>query len=140
MAGEPEAEKWVQKFGLRNSVEILPKVTRNEMGDLYRRSVITVSPSVHDGTPNTLLEGMACGCFPIAGDIESLKEWITSERNGLLFDPSDPTALSDAILSALDHHELMQQAGEINVRMVSQRAEYFQVMHNAEQFYAEASR
>lgn len=140
MAGEPEAEKWVNKFGLRNSVELLPKVTRKEMGDLYRRSVITVSPSIHDGTPNTLLEGMACGCFPIAGDIESLREWITSERNGMLIDPYDSTALTKAIYSALDQPELRQRAGEINVQMITERAEYFQVMHSAEQFYADIGR
>ncbi len=41
----------------------------HQMADWFRRCRVVVSPSTHDGTPNTLLEGMACGCFPIAGDI-----------------------------------------------------------------------
>jgi glycosyltransferase involved in cell wall biosynthesis len=140
MAGERDAEAWIQKLRLGNSVELLPKVSRKEMGDLFRRSMISVSPSVHDGTPNTLLEGMACGCFPIAGDIESVREWITSGRNGILVDPSDPIALATAILSALDQPEFRQRAGELNVKLVAERAEYYQVMQRAEQFYAQISR
>jgi hypothetical protein len=140
MAGERDAKAWIQKLRLGSSVELLPKVSRKEMGDLFRRSIITVSPSVHDGTPNTLLEGMACGCFPIAGDIESLREWIISGKNGILVDPSDPYALATAILSALDQPEFRQRAGELNVKLVAERAEYYQVMQRAEQFYAQISR
>jgi glycosyltransferase involved in cell wall biosynthesis len=139
MADEPEAEKWIQKLKLNSSIVLLPQVSRQEMGDLYRRSIITISPSLHDGTPNTLLEGMACSCFPIAGDIESLREWITSGKNGILIDPEDSVALTTAILTALDQADFRQRAGEINVRMVSERAEYFQVMKSAERFYMEIS-
>jgi len=139
MADEPEAEKWIQKLKLKSSIVLLPHVSRQEMGDLYRRSIITISPSLHDGTPNTLLEGMACSCFPIAGDIESLREWITSGKNGILIDPEDSVALTTAILTALDQADFRQRAGEINFRMVSERAEYFQVMKSAIQFYKEIS-
>ena len=137
MAGEPEALDWIEKLDLSKSVELLPKVSRKKMGDLYRQAIITVSPSIHDGTPNSLLEGMACGCFPIAGDLESLREWITPEINGLLIDPTDPSALAGAILSTLDRPELRQRAEDINRRLITERAEYFQVMKKAEQFYAQ---
>ena len=137
MAGEPEALNWINKLDLSRSVDLLPKASRQHMGDLFRRAIITVSPSIHDGTPNTLLEGMACGCFPIAGDIESMREWITSEVNGLLIDPTDSTALAKAMLSALDRPEFRRKAGEFNLRLVTERAEYFQVMQKAEQFYEE---
>lgn len=137
MAGEPDALDWIEKLDLSKSVDLLPKVSPKQMGDLYRRALITVSPSTHDGTPNTLLEGMACGCFPIAGDLESLREWITSEVNGILVDPGDPAALARAILSVLDRPEFRRKAMEINLRMIAERAEYSQVMRKAEQFYAE---
>ena len=39
---------------------------------------------MHDGTPNTLLEGMACGCLPVAGDLDSIREWLKpGQRCGL---------------------------------------------------------
>jgi glycosyltransferase involved in cell wall biosynthesis len=105
------------------------------MAELFRRSQVAVSPSTHDGTPNTLLEAMACGCFPVAGDLESLREWITPGANGLLVAPGDPRALADAILLALEQPAFRQRARQHNLRLISERAEYTKVMHIAEEFY-----
>ncbi len=135
MARETRAQTWVQEKGISGSVELLPSQSRPEMADLFRRSQVVVSPSTHDGTPNTLLEALACGCFPVVGDIESLREWITPGVNGLLVDPGDPQALADAILAALDQSDLRQRAAGHNRRMVEERANYRQVMRAAEIFY-----
>jgi glycosyltransferase involved in cell wall biosynthesis len=104
------------------------------MAELFRRSQVAVSPSTHDGTPNTLLEAMACGCFPVAGDLESLREWITPGDNGLLVDPGDPRALADAILLALEQPDLRLRARERNLRLIAERAEYKKVMYSPKNF------
>ena len=101
MKGEREAEKWVSDLDIHDSVELLPHQSREGIADLFRQAMITVSPSTHDGTPNTLLEAMACGSFPVAGDIDSLREWINHGENGLLVDPGSPEDLADAIVSAI---------------------------------------
>ncbi len=107
------------------------------MADLFRRTQVVVSPSTHDGTPNTLLEALACGCFPVVGDLESLREWITPGANGLLVDPGDPQALAGAILQALGQPELRRSAAAYNLRQVEERAEYQRCMQAAERFYIE---
>jgi glycosyltransferase involved in cell wall biosynthesis len=135
MAGDPGAKSWLDVLGIAGSVDLLPRQTRAEMADLFRRSLVVVSPSFHDGTPNTLLEAMACGCYPIAGDIESLREWITPGLNGALFDPGDPQALARAVCQALGDAELRQQAADHNRQLILERAEYGQVMQQAEAFY-----
>ena len=135
MAEEAQAQRWVEALGIGEAVELLPRQTRLQMAGLFRRSMVAVSPSTHDGTPNTLLEAMACGCTPVAGDIESLREWITPGENGLLVDPRDPVALSGTILRALRDSDLRQRALEHNTRLVAERAEYRRVMRDAENFY-----
>lgn len=135
MAGEPQALKWIEQLGIQASVELLHALPHHEMADVFRSAAVLVSPSTHDGTPNTLLEGMACGCFPVAGDLESIREWITPEVNGLLVDPSDPDSLAAAILSALDQPDLRMKAAEENRRIISGRADYGQNMARAETFY-----
>ena len=110
------------------------------MADLFRRSRVAVSPSIHDGTPNTLLEAMACGCVPVAGDIESLHEWITPGINGLLVDPSDPQALAEAILVALENQELYQRALTHNTQLIAERASHPRVMAQALSFYQSLTR
>jgi len=94
-----------------------------------------VSPSIHDGTPNSLLEGMACGCFPIAGDLESIREWITPGQNGLLVDPNNPQSIADAILTALENKNLRHEAAGLNAKIVSARAEYEGNMGKVVEFY-----
>jgi glycosyltransferase involved in cell wall biosynthesis len=135
MAGEAQAEAWVKSLHLEAQVQLLPVLSRLEIADLLRRAQVAVSPSIHDGTPNTLLEAMACGCFPVAGDIESLHEWIRSGENGLLVDADSPQALAMAVLRALQDSPLRMQARQINARMIAERAEYGQVMRQAEAFY-----
>jgi glycosyltransferase involved in cell wall biosynthesis len=137
MRGEAQAEGWVRGLGIGNHVELLPRQSREQMARLFRRAQVAVSPSEHDGTPNTLLEAMACGCFPVAGDIEPLREWITNGENGLLVDPGDPNALAQAILTGLQQASLREKAREINRRLIAERADYRQVMMEAEGFYQE---
>jgi glycosyltransferase involved in cell wall biosynthesis len=135
MQGEPQAVRWVQELGVTAQVELLPKQTRAQMADLFRGARVIVSPTTHDGTPNTLLEAMACGCLPVVGDLESLREWITPGVNGLLVDLRYPQALAEAILTALQQDTLCQQAREENLRQIAERAVYGRVMLAAEQFY-----
>ena len=135
MEGNAVAEGWVQTLGVGDSVRRLPFVTHDEMAQLFRRATVTVSPADHDGTPNTLLEAMSCGAFPVAGNIESVREWITDGENGLLFDQKDPAALAAALLRALDDESLRRTAGERNQRLVRERAAYDAVMPQAEAFY-----
>ena len=134
MAGETQAYKWIMELGIGQQVELLPVQSQLEMAKLFRRSQISVSITTHDGTPNSLLEAMASGCFPIAGDIQSLHEWITPDENGLLVDPGDPNALAKAIQKVLSQRELRRQARERNLQIVKERAEYETIMHTAEEF------
>jgi glycosyltransferase involved in cell wall biosynthesis len=135
MAGEPQAQAWIDQLGIQEAVKLLPALPHPAMADVFRSAAVLVSPSTHDGTPNTLLEGMACGCFPVAGDLESIREWITPGVNGSLVDPADAGALAEAILMALDQPDLRARAQQHNRQMIAERAEYTQSMERAAQFY-----
>ena len=94
-----------------------------------------LSISTHDGTPNSFLEAIACGCFPIAGDIESLREWVTDGENGFLINPNDYKALANAILKALKDDELRYKARKLNREMIETRANHDVVMQEALGYY-----
>jgi glycosyltransferase involved in cell wall biosynthesis len=135
MAGERHVEKWIRELKIGHAVELLPPMTHDQMAEVFRRAQIVASPSVHDGTPNSLLEGVACGCFPAAGDLESIREWIMPGRNGLLFDPNDESSIADTIVAAIEKTSLREQSAAFNQAMIADRAEYGQNMKRAEQFY-----
>ena len=122
LAGDGESENWIESLGIRSNTKLWPSLDRSQMWVLYHKSRIYVSPSIHDGTPNSLLESMACGCFPVVGNIESMREWITPGVNGLLVDASSPVALAEGILAALENPALCAAAKIINARIISERA------------------
>lgn len=135
MAGESQAVQWTRELEIQHAVELLPALSHASMAGVFRRAQIVASPSIHDGTPNTLLEGIACGCFPVAGDLESIREWITPDQNGLLFDPTHPPSIAGAIVDAIENKSLRQTAAGLNQKMIAARAEYGQNMRRAEEFY-----
>jgi glycosyltransferase involved in cell wall biosynthesis len=135
MAGEPVVLQWIRELRISDAVELLPLVEHERMADLFRSAQVVVSPTVHDGTPNSLLEGMACGCLPAAGDLESIREWITPGNNGLLFDPRDSRSIAGAILQGLENEDLRQRAAGLNGKMLASRAEYESCMARAGAFY-----
>jgi glycosyltransferase involved in cell wall biosynthesis len=137
MAAHPEAHSYVEQFDIARAVELEPMMPQIELAEQLRRAHIVVSPSTHDGTPNSLLEAVACGCFPVAGDIESIREWIRDGENGLLVDPGDPAALAQAVITGITDSSLRKQAREKNFRLINEFAAYNKVMPQANHFYSE---
>jgi glycosyltransferase involved in cell wall biosynthesis len=136
MDGESQALQWIKELDIAHAVRLDAPVPHAQMAEIFRSAQLMVSPSIHDGTPNSVLEGMACGCFPIAGDLESIREWITHAHNGLLMDPNDPGSIADAILLGLEREDLRREAAGLNLKLIAVRGEYLQNMKRAEDFYA----
>jgi len=137
MKDQPEAENWVRSLGIETNVNLLPLLTQEEVWREFARSQISVSPSTHDGTPNTLLEAMALGCLPICGDLPSIREWITPGENGLLIDPGEPYALADAILQALRSPALISSAASANRLILNDQANIEQVRQKVLKLFQE---
>ncbi|HSM24610.1 MAG TPA: glycosyltransferase family 4 protein [Anaerolineaceae bacterium] len=135
MKGKPEAEKWIERLNIQQHVRLLPALDQHTLWALFHQSPVSLSITTHDGTPNTLLEAMACGCFPIAGDIDSLREWITPGVNGFLVEPDNPHKLSEAIIAALDNLPLRQKAAEFNLNIINSKAEVGQVQDRLSKYY-----
>ncbi|PKO04901.1 MAG: hypothetical protein CVU41_14970 [Chloroflexi bacterium HGW-Chloroflexi-3] len=135
MQGKPVAHQWVERLQIKENVFLLSTLPQDILWSTFHRSQISVSVTTHDGTPNTLLETMACGCFPIVGDIESLREWITPGVNGFLVSPQNPQELAEAIITAYENPEIRRKAKIINQELVISRANVELVRDQLAQFY-----
>lgn len=135
MAGERRAEVWLSQLQRKSNAHALPKLDASEMAALYRRSWVMVSPSEHDGTPNTFLEAIASGCFPIVGNLESLREWIEPGQNGELIEASDAQQLAQAVAAAIEDPVRRARAQEINQALIDKRAARKIVTESVEAFY-----
>jgi len=135
MRGQQQAEKWLRHYGIISSVSLLPIIPQKELWALYFSADVYMSLSSHDGTPNSFLEAIACGCFPVVGDIASLREWIDHRRNGWLVEPRDARAAADAVISVLRDKNLREHAVVINQRIVADRVDIRRVKKAVRNFY-----
>jgi hypothetical protein len=135
LRSDPQSEDWVASLGIGERTKLWPKLSQPQLWELMKKAEVFVSPSLHDGTPNSLLEAMACGCFPVVGDIESMREWITDGLNGLLVDASDEKMVAVAIARALNEPILRSQAAKINLTLLEERADYTRNMQRVTEFY-----
>ena len=137
MEDHPLAVAWRDRLPNPEAVRLLPPLTQKEMAELYRIAHVTVSPSVSDGMPNSLLEAMACGSLPVAGELDSVKEWISDGVNGLFCNARDPHSIADAVSRGLRDDALRQRAGRHNAEMIERRADAGTVMDAASRLYDE---
>jgi glycosyltransferase involved in cell wall biosynthesis len=136
MAGSRYAKKMIADTCLdRSRVHLLPTLDHRLMADAFRASRVSVSLSEHDGTPNTLLEAMACGALPIVGDVASVREWIHDGTNGIVVSARDCIGVTEAVMRALRDDTLVQTAREENERLVRARADYHRNMLDVESRY-----
>lgn len=135
MAGKPEALHWVERLKIQENVRLLPNLPQDILWSIFHRSQISVSITTHDGTPNTLLETMACGCFPIVGDIESLRDWITPGVNGFLVPSDSVSELANAVIAAYEDQEIREQAKNFNQQLLKSRADAHLVRNQLTVFY-----
>ena len=111
--------------------------SQSAWAELLQSVAVIISPAVCDGTPNSVLEGMACGAFPVVGDIESLREWMEHGRNGLLFDPEDPESLRDCLQRAIEDLPLRESAQVANRQLIACRADARKTVPEIVAFYGD---
>ena len=125
-AAKPDYERQVlariEELGLTAVVGIVGEIAYEAMADFYRAGQVLVSVPDSDGTPMSLLEGMACGCIPVVSDLPSLREWVTHGTNGWLVPVRDTQVLADTLLDALSDSERISAWGARNIKLVQERA------------------
>ncbi len=115
-----ELQDFVAVCGMKR-VKFWGKVPPEQMLELMIQSRVMVSIPSSDGTPVSMLEAMAAGCFMIVSNIPSYQSWIKQGHNGLIVEP-DPDALAMALQRSIEQTELREQASAENRRLIESRA------------------
>ena len=89
--------------------------------EIMGKSMIHIGNSVSDGMPNSLLEAMGMGAFPIQSNPGNVtREIINHGKNGFLItDPLDIYAISDLIVNAIKNYELREKAMQYNIDFIN---------------------
>jgi glycosyltransferase involved in cell wall biosynthesis len=72
----------------------------SNLWSLMKRASVLVSPSRFEGSPNVVLEAMACGCPLVVSDIEAHRELLDA-TTAILVSPDEPHAIARGIEAVL---------------------------------------
>ena len=101
-----------ERHGVWDSTTILGEIPHHELPNYYAAADVFCLPSYSEGFGMVNLEAMACGTPVVTSDLEAIRAYITNKENGLLVEPGDTVAISNAISRLLDSTELRAALGE----------------------------
>ena len=100
---EDKLQKMIASLALQDRVFLLGMMTQDQLAGLYPQAHLFVLPCLvlkngdQDGIPNVLFEAMVCGVPIISTEIAGVRELIEHQKNGLLVEQRNSTALADAM-------------------------------------------
>jgi len=101
---------------------------------------VFVLPSLAEGFGLSLVEAMAMERACVATRVTALPEVVADGRSGLLVEPASPPALAEAIARLIESHDLRAKMGAEGRRIVHERFNIDQNIHQLEAFYEEVIR
>lgn len=105
-----EMRKAVADLGL--SDEVLTLGNRDDIAEVYRACDVTVLTSRREGTPNVLLESMACGVPVVATNVADNALIVPDGRAGYVVPLDDDAAMADRVLALLGDAAKRSTMGE----------------------------
>ncbi len=94
----------MRKLGLKEQVIFTGGVTAQELLYLYNQAAMLACPSLYEGFGLPALEALSCGLPVLAANTSSLPELVGDA--GLLLDPHNPDAWTEAMARLLDDDKL----------------------------------
>jgi len=115
---------------LKARVLFVGEIENNKMSHYYNASDLLIISSRSEGTPNVLLESMACGVPALSTPVGGVPQTIQNNKTGFIAENESAEALSKKLEALLKHPEQLKKAGmaarfwaekNLNWRMIAAR-------------------
>jgi hypothetical protein len=126
---------WGLPEKIRQATHLSDRVPRSQALELMTSARVMLAPSLVDGTPNSMLEAMASGAFPIVSPLETIRAIVADERNVLFARNLYPDEIAAALKRAMTDDALVDRASRENLELVRRLADRPQVRARVLGFY-----
>lgn len=102
-------------------LKLIGELTKGQVLEYMSRTPVLVLPSLSEGFPNTVLEGMAMGCAIVATDVGAIPEMIDihgSNPCGICVPPQHAERLKEAILELFQKPSKAENMGKNGIERV----------------------
>lgn len=120
--GQGELESELRALSAEHNLSdkvVFPGFCEDVYSELLKSDVF-VLPSLHEGSPNALIEAMGIGMPCIASDVGGIRDLIENENNGICVPAQDSEALASALHRILTEPEFSNELGK-NARTTIQQ-------------------
>ncbi|MBF0249711.1 MAG: glycosyltransferase family 4 protein [Alphaproteobacteria bacterium] len=118
-----KVEDKVQALGVADRVIFVPAVSTAEMAASYSAADVVLSLPPSDGTPQSVMEAMACGAPVVLTDLERFKALFTHGETAWFAKP-EPGAVAGAVMALLNDAELCARLSGRGMALVRDKADF----------------
>jgi len=120
---------------VRGISTISDRIPRTELLSLIGRSRVMLAPSILDGVPNSLLEAMALGAFPIVSPLKTITPIVREEKNVIFARNLYPQEIAQALIRAMQDDVMIDAAALRNQKLVNRLADRTKIKMTIFQYY-----
>lgn len=130
-----EMRRLVDHLGIRGRCLFLGN--RRDVAELYCACDITALPSLYEGTPNVLLESMACGVPVVATDVSDNSYVVSAGGGGHVVPLGDERAMADRICDLILDEASRREKGRLAREWVEKEFSLARLAEKSMQVYLE---
>lgn len=131
---ETQLRSMVESLHLEREVSIMPAVANEELKYFYSLADAVVLPSYSEGTPNVLMEAIACGAACVATEVGGIPD-LLGDGVGIMVPPRDEDELLAAIRKVLRGEFALNQERRLALMreadMATKRTELYRILASA---------
>ena len=120
---------------IRRHCHVEDRIPRQKLLELLTQARVMLAPSLVDGIPNSMLEAMAAGAFPIVSPLDTISRVVEHEDNVLFARNLFPNEIAEALLRAMTDDDLVDRAAERNLALVRELADRSKIGPRVIQYY-----
>ena len=130
----PLLEQRARALGLDGSAHFLG--WQRDLEPIYADLDLLVLSSLNEGTPVSLIEGMAAGLPVVATEVGGVPDLVEKGKTGLLVPPKDPEALSGAMEMLLGDADRRREMGRLGREAVYPKYSDAALMDRMDRLYS----
>ncbi len=110
----------IEELGLEDKLFITGEVPHTQVLAWLKEVDIFVYPSLYEGSPNALLEAMACGLPVVGSQVDGISDLIIDGENGLLIPAGCVDKLAETLILLAKDQGLRDRLGTAAWQMIEQ--------------------
>ncbi len=122
---------------IKASCNLHGRLNREQVLAMLPQARVMLAPSLTDGIPNSMMEAMALGAFPIVSPLDTITPVVKNEDNVLFARNLYPEEIANALIRAMQDDALVDRAAERNVSRVDELANRSRVRTKVVNYYME---